>query len=173
MPGKPERDEEISHVLPEAFLTDLLDALPQSKPPRAWSSDVNVLLFFDGFEELLSSSGKENTAIQLLEALELSSHREGGETDPLLLVVGSRRSLIGLTVAVQPDIVGLSALRGEQRVSIRDLYEHWQQCLPVERANVTLQDLCLPFYLDEFGLDDTRNYLSRFPLKGQHIVDDQ
>jgi hypothetical protein len=73
MPGKPERDDVISHLLPEAFLADLLDALVQSNPTHAWSSDANVVLFFDGFEELLSDPGKDTTAIQLLEALTLSS----------------------------------------------------------------------------------------------------
>jgi hypothetical protein len=171
MPGKPERDYVISHVLPEAFLADLLDALVQSNPPLAWSSDANVVLFFDGLEELFSGHGKDNVAIQLLEALTLSSYRERDETDPLLIVVGSRQSPIELTGTALPGGARPHTLQDEQNDSIRSLHQRWQQHLPVERTYLTLQDLCLPFQLDDFGQDDTKHYFSHFPVKGQHVAD--
>ena len=65
MPGKPEREELLEHLLPAAFLADLSDALSGSDAPRAWSKTANIVLFLDGFEDLLHTA--RSTALLLLD----------------------------------------------------------------------------------------------------------
>src|SRR5947209_1712510 len=165
MPGKPERDYLLGHLLPAAFLADLLDALVYSDPPRAWNKAVNVVLFLDGFEGLLGSPGTTNTAIQLLEVLALSEHRERGETDPLLLVLGSRERLLleFADVDQEPPFEVQTEVQSEQAVQehVQDVYRRWQQKLPGDRSVLRLDDLYLPFWLHDFGEDDTYRYLSK------------
>src|SRR5205085_6379431 len=87
---KPGRDYLVHHVLPAAFLADLREALDSFNGPSAWNETTNVVLFLDGFDILLNDSESGGTGLRLLEMLALSEHRKRGETDPLLLVIGSR-----------------------------------------------------------------------------------
>src|SRR5207248_1280626 len=45
---------------------------------------------------------------------------------------------------------------------MRELYTHWQQCLPARRRFLRLKDLYLPLWLYDFGAEDTRRYLVQF-----------
>ncbi len=164
IPGRPEREVLVDQVLPAAFLADLLEALVHSDPPQAWSKTSNIVLFLDGFEDLLDSPGTSNTASRLLEALTLTEHRARGETDPLLLVIGSRqRSLLEFANVQQPASVGLKTeLRTEHDIGerVRELYMSWQQKLPDDKSILELGDLYLPLSLHDFGQDDTQRYLA-------------
>ena len=95
--GKEGRDYLVNCVLPAAFIADLHDTLDGSSNPRTWNITTNIVLFLDGFEALLESSSR--TGIRLLEVPACNEHRKHGETDPLLLVVGSRRPLLQITTA--------------------------------------------------------------------------
>ncbi len=95
IPGKPGREVLVERLLPAAFLADLHDALDGPHEALAWSKAVTVVLFLDGFDALLA--GKGSTGIRLLELLACTAHRKEGQTDPLLLVLGSRQRLLELT----------------------------------------------------------------------------
>ncbi len=94
-PGKEGRDYFVNHVLPAALPSrNILDSFDGSHRPRKWNSSTNIVLFLDGFEVLLESSNP--IGIRLLKSLACSKHRKHGETDPLLLIVGSQRRLLEL-----------------------------------------------------------------------------
>ena len=90
-PGNRGREYLIEYVLPRAFVADLLDAFNHLPTPRAWSSVVPAVVFLDGFEKLVDAPGDIGT--QLLRGLAITDHRRRGETDPLLLVIGSQKRL--------------------------------------------------------------------------------
>ena len=75
-PGKEGREYLVGHLLPAAFLADILDAL--SDPARVWSRTTNVVMFLDGFDALLGGTVASNTGIRLLEMLALSEQRKCG-----------------------------------------------------------------------------------------------
>jgi len=162
IPGTPGRVTLVEQVLPAAFLADVLDALDGPEAPRAWSKMVNVVLLFDGFDALLDGSG--STGMRLLEVLACSVQRKQGQTDPLLVVLGSRQRLLELAGAEQnPSFeevtVVLDPATLERRVRARSL--RWQQHLPTRRRSLRLSDLLLPVWLHDFGLEHTRAYLAR------------
>ncbi len=94
LPGTPERDMLVSKLLPAANVADLSAALVEARLPQAWSATANVVIFLDGFEVLQRASS--TTATQLLQVL-TTEPRKQGHTDPLLLVIGSRDPLPGMT----------------------------------------------------------------------------
>ncbi|HCI80402.1 MAG TPA: hypothetical protein DHW02_12005, partial [Ktedonobacter sp.] len=167
IPGRPERTQLIEQILPAAFVADLYDALVQSNPPKAWSKVANAIFFLDGFESLLDSSETSGTALRLLESLTLSRHRERGETDPFLVVLGTRqRDALEITqerVPTQPLHAQQTELLDDSSIHtyIRGLHAHWQQRIPRNRRYLALRDLYLPLWLQDFGLDDTRSYLEK------------
>jgi hypothetical protein len=162
VPGTPGRVLLVEQVLPVAFLADVLDALDGPEAPRAWSKTVNVVLLLDGFDALLEGSG--SAGMRLLEALACSAQRKQGQTDPLLVVLGSRQRLLELAGAEQnppfekvTQVLDTATL--EQRVRTR--YTRWQQHLPTRRRYLRLSDLLLPVWLQDFGLEHTRAYLAQ------------
>ena len=162
MPGKPDNQGKeylIGQLLPAAFVADLRDSLVSSDAPRAWSNTANVVFFLDGYEILLDDPG--HTGIQLLEALTLTEHRMRGETDPRLIVIGSRRH----PFEHKKEDQNQSSEPAHQ--DAQDLFEHWKQQLPEDRSYLELGDLNLTMQLQDFGLDDTRNFLVQLSKQRQ------
>ena len=165
-PGKEGRDYLVHHVLPAAFMADLLDGLDGSNSPRTWNAAANVVLFLDGFEALLESS--YTTAMRLLEVLAVNEGRKQGRTDPLLLVIGSRTRLLEhLNVDQhQEQYPSLELQTGPQdellaREDAAESYARWHRRLPQQTRYLRLSHLYLPHWLYDFGLDDTRKYLAQ------------
>src|SRR6266478_3719987 len=164
VPGTPGREVLMERLLPAAFLADLRDALDGPHEALAWSKAVTVVLFLDGFDALLA--GKERTGIRLLELLACAAHRKQGQTDPLLLVLGSRQRLLELTdVAQNPPFEDTTQVVDDAlvREQIHARYTSWQQHMPVpgKRRYLRLRDLLLPLWLQDFGIEHTREYLAR------------
>jgi tetratricopeptide (TPR) repeat protein len=166
------REYLVNHVLPAAFVADLLDGLDGSECPRTWNAGANIVLFFDGFEALLESS--YTTAIHLLEILALHEERKHGKTDPLVLVVGTRTRLLeNIQVGQQQEQYPSLALQTytQDEVSAREYalecYTQWHQQLPRQMRYLRLSHLYLPLWLYDFGRDDTRYYLSQIDRQKQ------
>src|SRR5579863_1292040 len=162
MPGKPERALLIEEVLPAAFMADIIEALVQVNPPLAWSKTTNVVLFLDGFEQLQQVSSA--IATRLLQVLTIEQRREG-QTDPLLLVIGTRSRFSGFVDGGDhPSFEEKTSVHDEHSVQqqVRDLYERWRRELPGSTSILRLKDLYLSLILRDFGLDDTRTYLMQF-----------
>src|SRR5712692_2084388 len=144
MPGQPGaqgREHLIEHILPAAFLADLRDALDSPDAPGAWSKTTSVIVFLDGFDALLSEADPGNSGIRLLEVLALSEHRKHGETDPLVLIIGSRQRLLDLTDAAQhPPFEAVTTIKDEQTTQgeARTLYERWYHQLPQKKRFLRL-----------------------------------
>jgi len=169
--GTPERDMLVSTLLPAAFMADLSAALVEASPPQAWSPQANVVIFLDGFEALQRTSS--TTATLLLQGL-TTEPRKQGQTDPLLLIIGSRDPLAGMTAEEQPVLfprtVGDEAT-AKQRM--HDLYLKWQQDLPsTPRAlcRLRLENLVLPLWLQDFGHEHARSYLLEVGEREQTAV---
>jgi hypothetical protein len=162
MPGKPERALLIEEVLPAAFMTDMIEALVQANPPLAWSKTTNVILFLDGFEQLQQVSSP--TATRLLQVLAIEQ-RKTGQTDPLLVVIGTRNRFPGLTdTGAHPSFEDKTSVHDERQVEqrVRSLYAQWQRQLPGNLSILRLTDLYLSLALRDFGLEDARTYLRKF-----------
>jgi len=158
-PGKPEREQLISEILPAAFAADLSDALvDEAHAPLAWSRDVNVVLFLDGYEALQQASSE--TATRLLQVLS-TEPRKQGRTDPVLLVVGSRDLLAEVPAEEASVPFERTYIQDERFVQhhMRELYLRWQHRLPARRRSLWIDDLYLPLWLRDFGPDDTSRYL--------------
>ena len=126
LPGTDDRDMLVNKLLPAAFMADLYDALV--KAPQAWSPNANVVIFLDGFEALQSSFS--TTATQLLQGLTTEPRRKG-QTDPLLLVIGSRDPLMVMTTDKQPvGFTRAEEVEATAKQQAHDLYIQWQQRLP-------------------------------------------
>jgi tetratricopeptide (TPR) repeat protein len=170
MPGKPEREFLVNDLLPAAFLADLFDVLLDTDPLRAWSKTANIVLFLDGFEALQRASS--STATRLLHVLAIKE-RKHGKTDPLLLVIGSRDYLPGLSLEeVQAVPFGRTAMQDEQEVRrhVREWYAQWQQQIPADRRYLRPRDLYLTLELRDFGQEDTRSYLLKLGEQKQTRV---
>jgi len=160
-PGNPGRGYLVKDVLPAAFLADLHAAMDSG---RVWSKTSNVVLFLDGFDALLNDP--DETGIVLLERLALSEHRKRGETDPVLIVVGSRQRLLKHVRDSQaPTVAPLTPVRNAQEAEAhaQAVYEDWQKQLlaPANWHVLRLSDICLEVWLHGFELADTQDYLSR------------
>ena len=160
-PGKPEREQLINEVLPAAFAADLYGALVEATPPQAWTKTANVVVFLDGFEALQHASA--STATRLLQVL-TTKPRKQGNTDPLLLVVGSRDPLADVPEEGPSFPFERTLIQDEHTVQqrMRERYTRWQQHLPVNRRFLRLKDLYLPLWLRDFGPEDTARYLVQF-----------
>src|SRR5258708_11144069 len=90
----------VNELLSAAFMADLSAALVEARPPQAWSADANVVIFLDGFEALQRASS--TTATRLFQGL-TTEPRKQGQTDPLLLVIGSRAPPAGITPRDRPS----------------------------------------------------------------------
>jgi tetratricopeptide (TPR) repeat protein len=164
IPGKPGREVLVERLLPAAFLADLRDALDGPHEALAWSKAVTVVLFLDGFDALLE--GKGSTGIRLLEVLACAAHRTQGQTDPLLVVLGSRQRLLELTdVAQHPPFEDMTRVVDDALVrdQVHARYTSWQHHVPGpgKRHYLRLRDLLLPLWLQDFGIEHTREYLAR------------
>jgi hypothetical protein len=169
-PGKPEREQLINDVLPAAFAADLYDALvDEIHPPLVWSRTANVVVFLDGFEALQRASS--TTATRLLQGLG-TEPRKQGNTDPLLLVVGSRDPLSDVPQQEPSLPFERTGVQDEYTVQqrVHKLYTHWQQRLPAKRRFLRIEDLYLPLWLRDFGLEDTSRYLFQFGEQEQTQV---
>ena len=170
-PDQPERLALIEEILPAAFVADLYASLVATETPKAWDQSTNVILFLDGFETLLAEPG--NRALLLLESLALTQHREQGKTDPLLVVIGSRQRLLDVTEVdhnpplktMNPPIDNATAQQQAQ-----ERLERWQQHLPTNRRFLRLADLYFPFWLQDFGREDTHAYLASLDRHHQSYV---
>ncbi len=171
LPGTRERDMLVNELLPAAFMADLSAALVEAHPPEAWSPDANVLIFLDGFEALQSASSI--TAMQLLRGLAIEP-REQGQTGPLLLVIGSRDPLPGMTEDKQPDAFPRTAEdEATAKQQAHDLYTRWQQRLPSKPQalrHLGLEELVLPLWLQDFGHEHTRSYLLKVGERQQTAI---
>ena len=158
--GTPERDMLVNEPLPAAFMADLSAALVEARPPQAWSADANVVIFLDGFEALQRASS--TTATRLLQGL-TTEPRKQGQTDPLLLVIGSRAPLAGMTAGGQPVAFARTVEdEATAKQQAHDLYVQWQQRLPsTPRAlrRLRVETLVLPLWLQDLGREHTRSYL--------------
>lgn len=101
--------------------------------------------------------------------------RKEGQTDPLLLVIGSRDPLMGITEDAQPVPFARTEHEDEATVKkwIRDFYAQWQQRLPTtprELQYLGLEDLVLPLWLQDFRLAHTRSYLLKVGKPAQTAV---
>ena len=162
MPGKPERDILVNELVPTAFLADLFDALLETNPPRVWSKTANLIFFLDGFEALQRTSSE--TATRLLELLILPQRKEGN-TDPILLLVGSRDYLPGSERKDnQQALFQWPATQSDQELQplAKTRYARWLQSLPQDAHVLRLEDLYLTFELQDFVPEDTRSYLLKF-----------
>ncbi len=162
MPGKPERALLIEEVLPAALMTDIVEALVTPDIPLSWGKATNVVLFLDGFEQLQQVSA--TAATRLLQVLTIEQ-RKDGQTDPLLLVIGTRSRFPGFTdEGEHPSLDEKTSVQDEHSVQqhIRNLYERWRRQLPGDAGVLRLKDLYLSLTLRDFGQDDARTYLVRF-----------
>jgi tetratricopeptide (TPR) repeat protein len=162
MPGKPERVLLIEEILPAAFMADIFEALVQANPPLAWGKTTNVVLFMDGFEQLQQVSNAIST--RLLQVLTIEQRKEG-QTDPLLLVIGTRSRFPGFVDGREhPSFEGKTSVLDERSVQqyVRSIYERWRQQLPGNKSVLRLKDLYLSLVLRDFGLDDVSSYLVKF-----------
>jgi tetratricopeptide (TPR) repeat protein len=174
-PGKEGRNYLVNYVLPAAFLADLRNALDGSNSPRTWNASTNIVLFLDGFDALLQSA--RATGIRLLEVLACPEHRKLGETDPLLLVVGSRERLLELTgteqhFAQNPPFEQQTSVEDDvhEREEAQERYVRWSRQLPREARYLRLSDLYLPYWLHDFGLEDTRHFLAQLDRQELTVV---
>jgi len=169
--GTPERETLVNELLPAAFAADLSAALVEAHPPQAWSPEANMVIFLDGYEALQRASS--TTAARLLQVL-TTEPRKQGHTDPLLLVIGSRDPLMGMTEDKQPVAFARTVedeVTAKQRA--HDLYTRWQQRLPsTPRAvrRLRLENLVLPLWLQDFGPEHTRSYLLEIGEREQTAV---
>src|SRR5258708_6125484 len=169
--GTQERDDLMRKLLPAAFMADLSAALVEARPPQAWAPGSNVVIFLDGFEDLQRADS--TTATRLLQVLTTEPRKEG-HTDPLLLVIGSRDPLTGMTTDEQP--VAFARTVADETTAKRrmhDLYTKWQQRLPsTPRAlrRLELKSLVLPLWLQDFGPEHTRSYLIEVGKREQTSV---
>jgi ABC-type branched-subunit amino acid transport system substrate-binding protein len=158
--GGPEREFLIEQILPKAFLADLRygdhdnEAIMLQQGPRC------IVIFMDSFEVLMRSA--ESTARQLLGTLALNEYRKRGESDPLLLVVGSEERLPDMSreqlnqhfpAPADPDT-------GSVLERTRAFYDEWQELHhSQDRHRLRLRDCYFPIPLSNFTLDATRDYL--------------
>jgi ABC-type branched-subunit amino acid transport system substrate-binding protein len=161
--GGPEREFLIEQILPKAFLADLRYGASDTESSMLLGGPRYVVIFLDSFEVLLRSA--ESTAWQLLEALALNEYRRRGESDPLLLIVGSEDRLPDMSgeqlnrhFPPKADTAGQSV---QERA--KALYEDWMRQLPLQgdRRTLRLRDIYLPLPLSTLVLNGTRDYLLR------------
>lgn len=161
--GGPEREFLIEQILPKAFLADLRYGASDTESAMLLSGPRYTVIFLDSFEVLLRSA--ESTARHLLEALALNEYRKRGESDPLLLIVGSEdrlpdmsREQLNRHFPPKVDTTGQSV---QERT--KALYEAWMRQLPPQggRRTLRLRDIYLPLPLSTLVLDGTRDYLLR------------
>jgi ABC-type branched-subunit amino acid transport system substrate-binding protein len=138
-------------LLSSAFFDDLHDILDQATP-SAWNRTTNVILFLDGFEVLLDNP--RNPGLRLLEGLSLSEYRKRGESDPVLVVVGSQYRLF--------EPVSLPSRLSLEIKDARQRYTLWKHNLPNDKQYLRLEDLSLECTLPDFSPAEVEQYLSQF-----------
>jgi hypothetical protein len=165
--GAPEREFLIEHILPKAFLADLrygsYDKEPwrRTEPAKRQQGPRRVVIFLDSFEVLLRNA--ESTARHLLEVLALNEYRKRGDSDPLLLVIGSETQLPDMSRGQLNQHFPLASDTDTRTMQERaeDIFSGWQQQIPPQddRHALSLGNMYLPLPLSTFSLDATREYL--------------
>ncbi len=170
--GGPEREFLIEQILPKAFLADLRYGASDTESSMLLNGPQYIVIFLDSFEVLLRSA--ESTARHLLEALALNEYRKRGESDPLLLIVGSEdrlpdmsREQLNRHFPPKVDTTGQSV---QERTKV--LYEAWIRQLPPSgnRRTLRLRDIYLPLPLSTLVLDGTRDYLLRLDQHNETAI---
>ncbi|MBA2287785.1 MAG: ABC transporter substrate-binding protein [Ktedonobacteraceae bacterium] len=163
--GGPEREFLIEQILPKAFLADLRYGDSDNESSLLKKGPRYIVIFLDSFEVLLR--GAEPTARQLLEVLALNEYRKRGESDPLLLIVGSEERLPDMSREQlnqhfpPPSNVDAGRRSAQQRAEV--LYDDWMRQVPSpeDRRALKLRNIYLPLPLSTLQLDGTRDYLLR------------
>ncbi len=168
----PEREYLIEEILSAALVADLLDCLVTRANSYCWDKTTNAVIFFDGFETLLEKPNR--CGYRLLEMLALAEQRLRSESDPLLLVVGTRRPLFAEDEAVpQATPEEQAAPMFARRYAQRRLQD-WLALLPEEKSAVRLNQLALPLRLQELGARGTRDYLAKLDeQRGTEVFADE
>ncbi|HEY7348596.1 MAG TPA: hypothetical protein VH599_09810 [Ktedonobacterales bacterium] len=154
-----EREYLIEEILAAALIADLLDGLVTRTNLYCWDKATNAVIFLDGFEALLEKSN--NRAYRLLEILALAEQRLSSESDPLLLVIGTRKRLFsdeeeGPDASPEEQAAPLLA----RRYALRRLQD-WLSLLPEDKSAIRLSQLALTLQLPELGARGTRDYLAK------------
>jgi hypothetical protein len=110
----------------------------------------------------------------LLEILALADQRLRSESDPLLLVVGTRKPLFADDDrAPQATPEEQAAPMFARRYAQRRLQD-WLSLLPEEKSAVRLNQLALPLRLQELGARGTRDYLAKLDeQRGTEVFADE
>ncbi len=155
----PEREYLVEELLAAALVADLLDGLVTRQNLYCWDKTTNAVIFLDGFEALLEKTN--NRGHRLLEMLALTEQRLHSESDPLLLVVGTRKPLFAedeeAPEATPEEQASPSFARRYAQRRLRD----WLMLLPEDKDALRLKQLVLPLRLQELGARGTRDYLAK------------
>ncbi len=154
----PEREYLIEEILSAALIADLMDGLVTRTNLYCWDKTTNAVIFLDGFEALLEKSN--HRGYRLLEILALAEQRLLGESDPLLIVVGTRKPLFANDEnepAATPEEQASPMFA--RRYALRRLQD-WLSLLPEDKTRARLNQLVLPLRLQELGARGTRDYLA-------------
>ncbi len=159
-----EREYLIEELLPAALMADLLDGLVTRDNLYCWDKTTNAVIFFDGFEALLDKTN--NRGHRLLEILALNEQRLRSESDPLLIVVGTRKPLFPPVpedeIATLEEQVAPIFARRYARRRVRE----WLLRLPEDKSAICLHHLVLPLHLQDLGPRGAQSYLAK--LDAQH-----
>jgi hypothetical protein len=149
----------VEEVLSAALVADLLDGLVTRQSLYCWDKTTNAVIFLDGFEELLEKAN--NRGHRLLEMLALTEQRLNCGSDPLLLVVGTRKPLFAedeeAPEATPEEQASPSFARRYAQRRLRD----WLMPLPEDKSALQLSQVVLPLRLQELGARGTRDYLAK------------
>ena len=167
-----EREYLVEEILSAALVADLLDGLVTRTNLYCWDKTTNAVIFLDGFEALLDKSN--NRGYRLLEMLALAEQRMSSESDPLLLVVGTRKPLFAaMTEDEEATPEEQAAPIVARRYAQRRLRE-WLLRLPEDKSEIRLDHLALPLDLQELGARGTRDYLAKLDAqRGTQVFDDE
>src|SRR5205823_2622064 len=96
-----------------------------------------------------------------------------GSTDPILFVVGCREYLLGSSREndlCRPFQHTSVLVEREMQHYIREWCTHWEMRLPADKRVLRLRDLYLTLELQDFGQEDTQNYLLKLGEEKQTRV---
>ncbi len=162
-PGEPrKRHRIVETLLVNAFLEDLREAFDKKRTRYASERTAFPILFFDNFDIMALQNGAGQTLLELL----LKSRIEGN-TDPLLVIVGSHQRLSNPTDPQQnPAFEWTDGWNEQQKVEhILHHYHQWQERSQKRQFEAT-HHLFLPLWLYDFDLKETTTYLLRVVGQG-------
>ncbi len=156
----PQESEYAEQILTAALLADLREFF-EGTNPLAWHGITHAILFLDGFEHLITSAAKNG--IRLLNLLTFTPKH--GESNPLLLVLGSRQRLCEATSSKDTQMlerIELFQRRQSSQQYIKELYSYWLHQLPPRGKPLELRCLYLEFSLLNFVREDIESYLQSY-----------